>query len=371
VKIYVYPADMDGCGYYRLIWPATALKLQGHDVTIVLPSDRSQEADPKLQIQGDVRNGSELLDIRYPEDADVVVLQRVTNHILCQGISIMRAKGVAVVVDMDDDLSAIDPWHIARYALDPRAGRTHSWANAERACRDATLVTVSTPPLLRTYAAHGRGLALPNHVLSEMWDVTRNTETRRFGWTGSLHSHPQDPAVVGPAVQRLVHDGHEFAMIGNTKGVAIPGQNNPTSVREAFGLSEDPWTTGPVKVTDWAAALTNLYVGMAPLKNTKFNRAKSWLKPLELAALGIPCVMSPLPEYQRIRELGVVITAAQPNDWYRTLKKLLTDESLRDEVAGRSQEAAAGLILEENAWRWAEAWTSAYVLQQRESTATV
>jgi len=371
VKIYVYPADMDGCGYYRLIWPATALKLQGHDVTVVLPSDRSKEADPKLQIQGDVRNGTELLDIRYPEDADVIVLQRVTNMVLCQGVAKLREKGVAVVVDMDDDLGAIDPWHIARYALDPRAGRIHSWANAERACRDATVVTVSTPPLLKEYARHGRGVVLPNHVLREMWDIQPNRETRRFGWTGSLHSHPQDPSVVGPAVQRLVRDGFEFAMIGNTKGVTIPGEGNPTSVREAFGLDEDPWTTGPVKVTDWAAALTNLYVGMAPLRDTKFNRAKSWLKPLELAALGIPCVSSPLPEYRRANEAGIGVLAAQPRDWYRELRKLLTDETWREEVAGRSQEAAAGLILEDNAWRWAEAWTDAYVLQGRESPATV
>src|SRR5690606_28606720 len=40
MKIYVYPADEYGCGYYRLIWPAQALQAQGHDIQIVMPKQR-------------------------------------------------------------------------------------------------------------------------------------------------------------------------------------------------------------------------------------------------------------------------------------------------------------------------------------------
>lgn len=370
MKVYVYPADTDGCGYYRMMWPATALQLQGHDVTIVLPKERNEGGDPRLQISGDIRGRDELLNLRFPEDADVVVLQRVTSRVLCQGIAMMRARGVAVVIDMDDDLSSIDPWHPARYYLDPRNDLDHMWTCAERACRDATLVTVSTPPLLKTYARHGRGVVLYNHVLREMSQVERPV-TKRFGWTGSLHSHPRDPQVVGPAVQRLVREGFEFAMIGNTRGVAIPGANNPTTVREAFGLEEDPWTTGAVPIQQWAAALANLRVGIAPLSDTKFNRAKSWLKPLELAALGIPCVSSPLPEYVRANELGIGVLAKESRDWYRQIKRLLTDDAWYAEVAERSRAAAAELVLEDRAHLWWDAWTRAYEMETEKSPATV
>lgn len=363
MKVYVYPADIDGCGYYRLIWPAQALKLQGFDVTVVWPADRSKGGDPRLQIQGDVRGRDELINLRYPRDADVIVLQRVTNRVLCQAPSIMRANGTAVVIDMDDDLTAIDPWHPARYWLDPKHDLDNAWTHASYACQHASLVTVSTPALLRTYARPGRGEVLYNHVLREMGDVEQ-VVNRRFGWTGSLHSHPRDPAVVGPAVQRLVREGFEFAMIGNPNGIKTGDYGNPLTVREAFMLDEDPWTTGAVSPSDWAAALKNLYVGIAPLSDTKFNRAKSWLKPLELAALGIPCVSSPLPEYQRIKnDYGVGVLAATPRDWYRQVKKLLTDEAWHKEVTERSLAGARKLVLEDNAWRWWDAWTRAYELE--------
>jgi len=361
VKIYVYPADVDGCGYYRLIWPAQALQMQGHDVTIVWPKQRNVGQDPKLQITGDVEMMTrKLVQVHYPEDADIIVMQRVANKVLCQAIEQMRANGTTVVVDMDDDLTSIDPWHPARWWLDPKNELENSWEAASYAAKHATLVTVSTPALLPTYAPRGNGVVLYNHVLREMADVER-IDNRRFGWTGSLHSHPRDPQVVGPAVQRLVREGFEFAMIGNPKGINT-GHNNPLTVREAFLLDEDPWTTGPVPTKDWAAALMNLYVGIAPLSDTKFNRAKSWLKPLELAALGIPCVMSSVPEYQRIKRRGIGVVAVQPRDWYRQVKRLLTDEVWHKEVAERSLEAARKLVLEDNAWRWLEAWTHAYEL---------
>lgn len=55
-----------------------------------------------------------------------------------------------------------------------------------------------------------------------------------------------------------------------------------------------------VAFENYPAALSRLDVGVAPLFNSPFNRAKSALKGLEFAALSIPFICSANPEYSRL-----------------------------------------------------------------------
>lgn len=350
VKIYVYPADTGGCGYYRMIWPAMAARALGHDVTVVLPADRDYGDHA---IHAELR-GDEVLRMGIPRDADVMVFQRVTHKYLCQGMDLIRKMGVAVVVDMDDDLGKVHPSNPAYPWMHPRSPTEHSWLNAARACQGATIVTVSTPALLRTYAPRGNGRVLYNMVPKRMLEIPRADEGR-FGWTGSLHSHPNDPSVMGPAVQRLVNEGYGFSMVGNPAGVAA----------EFRIASEQLHTSGIVDTLKWGEALATLHVGMAPLADTAFNSAKSWLKPLELGAVGVPCVMSPRAEYRRISKLGVGVLATTPKDWYREIKRLMDDAVWYEEVAERSKLVVSGLTVEANAHYWVEVWAEAYQIARQ------
>src|SRR5689334_24701002 len=62
-----------------------------------------------------------------------------------------------------------------------------------------------------------------------------------------------------------------------------------------------PYTTLFRSFDAWPRALSALGIGLAPLADSTFNRAKSWLKPLEMAAVGVPCVMSALPDRKSTR----------------------------------------------------------------------
>lgn len=350
MKVYVYPAGLDGCGYYRLIWPAQALKAMGHDVTIIYPEDRN---NPKTSIRGKLQ-GDKLIDIDVPDDADVMVMQRVTHKYLHQGIEIIRKKGVAVVIDMDDDLSRVHPQNPAFAWLKPGNSGEHTWANGLNACEHATMVTTSTPALQSVYAKRSPGRVIRNHIPAQVLDIPQRAhESDLFGWTGALHSHPNDPAVTGSSVQRLVREGLKFGLVGNAEGVA-----------KAFGAEELAWATGILPINQWHEGLAHLHVGLAPLADTMFNSAKSWLKPLELAAVGVPTVMSPRREYREIHKLGVGVLADSPKDWYREIKKLMQDPALWTDVANRSKLAVTGLTIEANAWRWLQVWSEAYELER-------
>lgn len=360
MKIAVYPADSHGCGNLRMVWPAQALAKSGHDVTVVWPNKGA--AQTALGFRGPVNNlkgatdaNGDTVNASYPVGVDVMVLQRLTHRNIAQSVKLWRAKGIAVVIDIDDDLSTIHPSNPAFAGLHPREGKKNfSWEWALQACLDATLVTVSTPALLDRYAPHGRGVVIPNCV-PESYLKVDHADSAVIGWGGSVPTHPDDLQVTGSAVsQVLTETGTQFRVVGP-----------PNGVEEALRLKGQNWiATGGVPITQWPQALAdNIGIGIAPLAATLFNRAKSALKPVEYSALGIPCVMSPRADYMRMHKLGIGLTANKPRDWLKHLRRLVTDPAERQERGAAAREVAAGWTIEGNQWRWLQAWTYARQLQ--------
>lgn len=357
MKVVAYPSDRFGCGSFRIIWPGETLAAASHDVTVVGQDKRAV----RLVMEGDV-----VKDVLVDDGVDVVVMQRTTHAYMAQAVAVMRSKGIAVVIDVDDDLSSIHPSNPAWATHHPgnegkRMGggvHRHSWRNLAQACRDATLVTVSTPALLDVYARHGRGVVLPNYLPDHYYGLPRQ-DSDVIGWPGSYHSHPNDPEVVGGAVARLVDEGASFVMRGDSRGAGA-----------AFGLTQDP-VGGGVPIEEWPAAVASLGIGIAPLAGTRFNSCKSWLKPLEMSACGVPWVGSPRAEYRRLHAMGAGVLADRPRTWYRELKRLRESAALRAELSEAGRVVAERLRLSRNAWRWQEAWARAYEMQQATPRAAV
>ena len=353
-KIYVYPADRWGCGHLRLIWPAQAVAALGHDVTLVMPKDRTVAG---LDIRGVMGHDGELRDVQVPPDADVVVMQRITWRRLSLAVPMMRRQGVAVVVDIDDDLAHVHPGNPAFSNLHPRTPGDHAWRYAFDACRDATLVTVSTDGLLPTYAPHGRGRVLRNCVPARYLEFPR-VDSPTIGWAGNVMSHPDDLPVVGGAIARLVREGAQFRVVGA-----------PYGVKEALRLDAEADGTGDVPVDGWGEEISRLGIAIAPLSDTRFNTGKSWLKAIEYAATGVPFVASPRAEYTRLhREHRIGLLADKPRDWYAKLSRLVREPQLRADMSAAGREAAAQLTIEGNAWRWANAWLDALKTQRQTAT---
>lgn len=341
MRVVVYPADNFGCGHFRMIWPGEAARAAGANVEVI----RTQDRRVRVHMEGE-----HVRDVEV--DADVVVFQRTTHRWVAQAVPVLRAKGVAVVVDVDDDLRSVHPSNPAFAGIHPKNARSkHSWRNLDAACQAATLVTVSTPALLPLYAAHGRGMVLRNYLPSS-YDNLPRTDSGDLGWPASFHSHPNDPDALGGAVARLVGEGVPFRMIGDSTGAG-----------RALGLSADP-PGGGVPVDAWPGAVASLGVGMAPLADTRFNSAKSWLKPLEMSAAGVPWVASPRREYSRLHALGAGVLADRPRVWYRELKALHESAQRRRELSEAGRAVAAGLRMDDHGHLWAEAWQRAWDIQR-------
>lgn len=349
MKVLTYPADLYGCGHHRIIWPAEVLTRDGHAVTIIRPGDR------KVRMTIDDRR-DQVVDVNLPEGTDVVVYQRVTHRYHAQTVSVIRGKGIAVVVDVDDDLSTIHPDNAAFTALHPSHEGAwvggvrvlHSWRYLAKACADATLVTATTPALLRRYAVHGRGVLLPNFLAGHYYGH-EHVDSDVIGWPASLHSHPNDPAALGNAVSRLLDDGARVRVTAKTQGVG-----------PAFGRAADDeieYLEDEVSLLDWPRVLAErIGIGIVPLADTIFNRSKSWLKIAELCAAGVPWVASPRTEYRRLHEMGAGLLAEKPKQWYGALQRLRRNPVLRAELSAAGREVAEQLRLTRHAHRWWEAW---------------
>jgi hypothetical protein len=351
MKVYLLPADPHGCGHYRLIWPGNVLQQTGHDVVIMPPA---RDSGFMARMVDEPDGSQTLTGLRIPADADVIVLQRPSHPLQPDMIKMIRSNGVAVVVDMDDDMSSIHPDNIAFHMYRPSSGTPFSWKNAMESCKVATLVTTSTKMLQGVYAKHGRGAVLDNYI-PEAYLGFENQEAGTFGWAGTTKSHPNDLQCTSNAVQRLMSDGYKFRVVGGK-----------SSVKQALRLKEDPDCTGSIPLNNWVRSIgENLDVGMIPLSPTAFNSSKSRLKGIEYMAVGVPWVASPREEYRRLhRESGCGLLANTPKEWYSKLKLLLDDDVMRKEQAEAGRSYMAGQTYQANAWRYWEAWTRALEIER-------
>lgn len=350
MRIIVVPSDKEAPGYYRLGLPAMTLMDQGADIDFTFVEG----------LPMDVRAG-EPVALHPDVECDVLILQRPMARYQLVAIKSAQARGIKVVVEVDDDLHAVD----RRSAFGSQVAFDHLRVFAE-CCQHADLLTVSTPALAAKYDAE---VVLPNYV-PEAWLEIRRPAVDEYdepfatpspltvGWTGSIGSHVADLQAtrhgVGAALEEV---GGWFRCFG--KGNA----KSHAAIERAVGA--------PAEVRPWQSRdrypheIAKFDVGIAPLENTPFNRAKSWLKPLEYAACGVPCVMSPTDEYRRLHNehgIGALADFHSPGDWRREVERLLSDDAYRHEAGEKAREAVReSLTIEQNCWKWAEAWAGAAV----------
>lgn len=255
--------------------------------------------------------------------------------------------GAAVVVELDDDMQALSPRHVLWPAIQPVKNPALNWRVLREACARADLVTVSTPALAERYGLPGRVQVIPNHIPASYLDVERfEHDGLVVGWSGTVATHPYDLQVTRGAVAKAVAAaGAEFTVIGAEAGV-----------QRALALTSEPWPVGFLRLPWYPVGMAQFDVGIVPLEASMFNEAKSYLKGLEFAALGVPFVASSTAPYRWLAQQGVGQVAVKAKGWDQALRRLLASATVRDDQAARGREWAKGQTIEGNAGMWMEAW---------------
>lgn len=355
MRVLVHPADLHACGHYRMIWPARAVVALGHDVTI--RHDMTYRAIWQPAVTGD-----RIIGLAQDVDVDVIVFQRPLHRNRVELIKVLQALGVAVVVEVDDDFHAIHPKNPAWKTTNPLTDRDCNRDWLAKACDLADLVTVSTPALAARYGHHGRVVVLDNYIPAAYLDLPRAVHDRvRVGWAGSTATHPGDLEVTEGGVAHAIRDtGAQLTVIGTGVGVA-----------EALRWDGDVAACGWVDLDAYPAALAGLDVGIVPLQLSTFNEAKSHLKGLEMAAVGVPFVASPTGPYRRLADEGIGWLAETYADWHWQVAELARDRHTRQLLGERYRaEVAARWTIERHAPKWWAAWERAFAHRRQRATVT-
>lgn len=323
-----------------MVLPAKALRDKGCDV---------REGLENLPVR---REGLEMrITYAAPIEADVAVFQRMANRDAATCVRCWQSQGTAVVVDVDDLLSAIPKNNPAWETFN---ARVEHWRYIDEVCAVADLVTVSTPALAEYYGRfHGRVRLLRNCVPDRFLEVERvENERPVLGWAGNVATHRDDLKVAGTAPGIVVQRSRAtFLAIGDPRILStlrVPGECVPWQALE-----------------EYPKILARLDVGMVPLHDSPFNRAKSALKGLDYAACGVAFVASPLPEYRELAAMGIGLLADGRRQWEGRLRRLLTDRPYRDELADSGREAVRQLAYSRMAEQWWSAWEQALENRRR------
>lgn len=333
MKVIVYPSDDGGCGRYRIKYPAKALADQGHDVRIA-------ENMPYVKMMG-----TEVKAV-MPIKADAVLFQRPCRRQIVDALRLIQLQGVKVMIDWDDDLTSIHPSNSAYGAYNYNEQDMH-WRYGNTAAALADVNTVTTPRLQEVYG----GIIVPNHIPESYLDIKKpDTGTLvTVGWAGFVGTHPDDLYITHGAIQQAL-----AATKGNSRFLAL---GDPKALNALGVRSKEPnsWLPG-VNINQYPEFVAQLDIGIVPLADSPFNQAKSWLKALEYASLGVVPVVSPTYDNMRLVEAGAAVPASSPKEWASVVTELIRDGERRQELSAKAREVASQWTVEGNTSKWASAW---------------
>jgi hypothetical protein len=154
-------------------------------------------------------------------------------------------------------------------------------------------------------------------------------------------SRDDDFAMIEPVLVRLkaeYGDRIVVDMLGMTLPPRSPGLNRSTP--SAHGARSYPG------FVDWITRFRpEWHIGLAPLRDTTFNRGKSPVRALEHAALGLAVLASDVPAYRGSLADGPAgqLVPNTPGAWHAALDWLIRDQDLRRSTAVRARNAFVAL----------------------------
>jgi glycosyltransferase involved in cell wall biosynthesis len=161
------------------------------------------------------------------------------------------------------------------------------------------------------------------------------------GWAGS-NTHLDDIRELRGWIERPITEHKAKLRIMGAVGY-----------REQFPALQEVETIPWLPIETYRQKLAELDIGLAPLAESEFNRCKSWLRPLELAACGVPVVASDYGEYSRLlRDSGAGLLVRKKRDWERHIDYLLRDPSVRREMSKAGRELAKKHDVSVGIYKW-------------------
>lgn len=324
-------------GHYRAVLPLAELERRGHRVAWPgrYAYDRLLAGTPDL----------DLLHIHQfvgGDNLDVVMR--------------LRHAGVAVVWDSDDDALGVPRGSETYRRLGGRRKLRRIFDQTVEMARTAHLMTTTSEQLADVYREAGveHVVAIGNYLAPTVLDGRRR---RRAGIVVGLvaadeHVADLDGLKMGKVLQAVLDANADVrvASLGVDLKLRDPRYLNNRRVPFAQLLDH----------------VRDFDVGLAPLVDSRFSRARSDVKLKEYAACGVAWLASPIGPYVGMgeRQGGLLV---DDGDWYDAITALVDDVRRRNALAQRGREWATTQTIRHAGAAWEAAFRGAIARARREA----
>jgi hypothetical protein len=270
----------------------------------------------------DIDRDGEALDDGRLQDVDVVHVHRYLESDTRRALGRLRDRGVAIVWDNDDDFSGSPLRTKGGLHVQERQ------ASVRAMMQVADLVTTTSAYLADQFRSWGAAeVAVVENYVPPSYTADRHAVARRdgvvtVGWIAA-GEHFYDLRELGlrATFERLLaaHPDVELATVGIALG--LPAER----CRHAR----------LVEYRDLARHAASYDIGIAPIADIPFNRARSNIKVKDYAVMGVPWLASPIGPYVGLgeRQGGRLVA---DDRWYEELERLVVERRARQRLAKRA-----------------------------------
>ena len=383
MKIFAYHNGNNGVSQYRIWNPVKYLnREEGFEVKglppmterLVIPLEGACNV-PGVPSHGEIYRSNDLIWDVYRADFE--------NSLRFQTLAKMKPH----VLDIDDNFINVDPnnpnaktWNskvstryeeikLGEYDPEELAARAKRFngkvcykdgrifivsmgydpkENALEMVKAAAGLTVSTEALKKEFLEYNSNiLVLPNSIDFELWNRSNKKADGviRLGLFGS-NTHYDDWKIIAELLKKILDDYPEVHLCFNSWFSAEFEQGamfNELGGRKPqfpdyfhdLGLIERSSQVEiyePCQIQDWPRWMSEkgIDIGLAPLKETRFNDCKSNLRYLEFGALRVAGIYSDVSAFNAdIVDGENGYLAKNYSEWDKKLRRLIDDESLR------------------------------------------
>lgn len=223
--------------------------------------------------------------------ADVLIIKNICDPDILPLIKERRQRGKPTVYELADDLCAVPPWNPVHFFYKDH----ENLLLFKRLARYCDAMQFSVPELQRLYGyLNPCSAVFPNQVSvapSEKRD--RRQKQVIVGWGGS-HGHLEDMSeAAGPLADWILSRGNVKLFLMCSDPIWRLFGRIPPFLKRRFK---------PGALHEYYAFLKKIDIGIAPLRDTAFNRSRSDVKYLEYAVHGvIPVVQDSIPYASTVR----------------------------------------------------------------------
>jgi hypothetical protein len=227
--------------------------------------------------------------------------------------------GGRVVLDLDDAVFKLRPSLAAKGAL---ARWLYGPQQTLALLRRADEVVVSTPALAEMLPSRTtEPTILPTVPDPELYSPVEHRDDRPVvvGWTGTAGGLGYLDSL-GPVFERLEREG-----LARLEVVSSHPWHGSSSFR--------PW-----RIEEETTLFDDFGIGIMPLPNTPYTRAKAGFKLLQYMAAGLPVVASPIGiNTELVERSGAGFLAGPSEEWEAALRELAQSSELRREMGRRGR----------------------------------